>query len=176
VDLVYCDGEEDDVPLFPPSKPERSARPTIAIVIEPPVTKRTLSELDVNRIIHNPKLRHDINFDPDLHFRPNLDGEKGRRKTEKAAGFWETMRTQLRKYITNREQFEADMGTELYLPAIFKAIRGIVETPVPERDQSLRSRRHRRGRGPRQVIGLNGSDDPTDPVCHHIIATLSFLN
>jgi len=75
--------------------------------LEPPVTKGTLSELDVNKIVHNPKLRHDINFDPDLHFRPNLDGEKGRRKTQKANHFWETMRSQLREYIVNKEQFEA---------------------------------------------------------------------
>ena len=53
----------------------------------PPMTKATLSELDVNKIVHNPKLRHDINFDPDLHFRPNLDGGKGRRKTQKANDF-----------------------------------------------------------------------------------------
>ena len=41
-----------------------------------------------NKIVQNPKLRHDVNFDPDLHFRPNLDGEKGRKKTLKANDFW----------------------------------------------------------------------------------------
>jgi hypothetical protein len=30
--------------------------------------------------------------------------------------------------------------------------------------EASRSRRHRRGRGPHQVVGLNGSDDPEDPV------------
>jgi hypothetical protein len=39
------------------------------------VTKETLSELDRSKIVNIPNLRHDINFDPDLHFRPNLDGE-----------------------------------------------------------------------------------------------------
>jgi hypothetical protein len=100
------------------------------------VTKATLSELDVNKIVHNPKLRHDINFDPDLHFRPNLDGEKGRRKTQKANHFWETMRTQLREYIANREQFEALEQTEWCLPATLNAIRGILETLVPQRDRA----------------------------------------
>ncbi|TVY62340.1 Protein SOK1, partial [Lachnellula suecica] len=104
--------------------------------LEPPVTKGTLSELDVNKIVHNPKLRHDINFDPDLHFRPNLDGEKGRRKTQKANHFWETMRAQLRDYIANREQFEALGETEWCLPATLKAIRGILETLVPQRDRA----------------------------------------
>ncbi|TVY37576.1 Protein SOK1 [Lachnellula subtilissima] len=104
--------------------------------LEPPVTKGTLSELDVNKIVHNPKLRHDINFDPDLHFRPNLDGEKGRRKTQKANHFWETMRSQLREYISNREQFEALEEEEWCLPATLKAIRGILETLVPQRDRA----------------------------------------
>jgi hypothetical protein len=105
--------------------------------VEPPVTKGTLSELDVNKIVNNPKLRHDINFDPDLHFRPNLDGEKGRRKTEKANNFWETMSTQLQNYLMHREEFEAQLGdAEWCLPATLKAIRGILETLVPQRDRA----------------------------------------
>jgi hypothetical protein len=105
-------------------------------VLEPPVTKTTLSELDVNKIVNNPKLRHDINFDPDLHFRPNLDGEKGRRKTLKANDFWETMRNQLREYLTDREEFERVHGDiEWALPATLRAIRGILETLVPQRDR-----------------------------------------
>lgn len=105
-------------------------------VSEPPVTKSTLSELDVNKIVNNPKLRHDINFDPDLHFRPNLDGEKGRRKAEKASEFWETMRNQLRDYLTHREEFERlNVGVEWALPTTLRAIRGILETLVPQRDR-----------------------------------------
>jgi hypothetical protein len=104
--------------------------------LEPPVTKATLGELDVNKIIHSPKLRHDINFDPALHFRPNLDGEKGRRKRQKANDFWETMRRQLQDYLSNREQFEVEVGDgDWCLPATLKAIRGILETLVPQRDR-----------------------------------------
>ncbi|KAH6722296.1 T-complex protein 11-domain-containing protein [Leptodontidium sp. MPI-SDFR-AT-0119] len=107
------------------------------ISIEPPVTKGTLSELDVTKIVNNPKLRHDINFDPELHFRPNLDGDKGRRKTEKANFFWDTMRGQLQDYLTNRDQFERELGdSEWCLPATLNAIRGILETLVPQRDKA----------------------------------------
>jgi hypothetical protein len=52
------------------------------------VTKATLSELDVSKIVHNHKIRHDINFDPELHFRPNLDGHtegKGSKKRQVVA-------------------------------------------------------------------------------------------
>lgn len=103
---------------------------------EPPVTKNTLSELDVNKIVHNPKLRHDINFDPELHFRPNLDGQKGRRKTQKANEFWHTLCRQLELFITDRAAFEAEVGdAEWCLPSTLSAIRGILETLVPQRDR-----------------------------------------
>lgn len=115
------------------SAPKNSNQST---TLEPPVTKATLSELDVNKIVHNPKLRHDINFDPDLHFRPNLDGEKGRRKTLKANHFWSTMTEELLAYITNRQQFEARGEMEWCLPATLKAVRGILETLVPQRDRA----------------------------------------
>jgi len=107
-------------------------------LFEPPVTKTTLSELDVNKIVHNPKLRHDINFDPDLHFRPNLDGDKGRRKTDKTNAFYEVMRIQLEQYFVNREQFEKKLeNPDLWcLPATLKAIEEILETLVPQRDRS----------------------------------------
>lgn len=110
----------------------REQRPAL----EPPVTKATLSELDVHKIVHSPKLRHDINFDPELHFRPNIDGERGRKKRQKANDFWETMHRQLQNYLANRELFEQEVGDgDWCLPATLKAIRGILETLVPQRDR-----------------------------------------
>lgn len=111
--------------------------PPSAPILELPVTKASLSELDVNKIVHNPKLRHDINFNPDLHFRPNTDGEKGKRKLQKANEFWETLGNQLREYFTNRKEFDRQYrATEWALPAALTAIRGILETLVPERDRA----------------------------------------
>ncbi|KAI4867183.1 T-complex 11 [Hypoxylon rubiginosum] len=110
----------------------RTSRPP-----EPPVTKATLSELDVNKIIHNPKLRHDINFDPDLHFRPNVDGEKGRRKQEKANQFWNMLTEQLQLFITDREQFmiRFGQGEDWCLPQLLKSVKEIIQTLVPQRDR-----------------------------------------
>ncbi|EFX04530.1 cyclic-AMP-mediated signaling protein [Grosmannia clavigera kw1407] len=107
--------------------------------LEPPVTKATLSELDVGKIIHNPKLRHDINYDPDLHFRPNLDGEKGRRKQEKAQQFWNTLRGELVQFVSNRDEFlkAHDNGEEWSLPALLNAVKDIIQTLVPARDREL---------------------------------------
>ncbi|KAI1341838.1 T-complex 11 [Xylariaceae sp. FL0016] len=105
--------------------------------LEPPVTKATLSELDVTKIIHNPKLRHDINFDPELHFRPNLDGEKGKRKQDKANLFWKALRDQLELFVVNRDEFMSKFGQgeEWCLPLLLKSVKEIIQTLVPTRDR-----------------------------------------
>jgi len=54
----------------------------------PPITKHTLGELEASCILNNPKLRHDINFDRELHFRPNLDGPRGQAKMAEAEKYW----------------------------------------------------------------------------------------
>jgi hypothetical protein len=114
------------------NSPEPAARP-----LEPPVTKATLSELDVAKIIHNPKLRHDINFDPELHFRPNLDGEKGRKKQQKADQFWDSLRDQLQQFITDREGFilRYGHGEDWCLPMLLKSVKEIIQTLVPSKDR-----------------------------------------
>jgi hypothetical protein len=104
--------------------------------LEPPVTKATLSELDVPRIVFNPKLRHDVNFDPELHFRPNLDGEKGRRKAQKATEFWNCLRTQLQMFIEDNAACEIQLADQVWsLPMTLKAIREILGTLVPPEDR-----------------------------------------
>jgi hypothetical protein len=103
------------------------------------VTKATLSELDVNKIIHNPKLRHDINHDPELHFRPNLDGERGRKKQEKANQFWTALLDQLVLFVTDRPAFLAQCPDESNwcLPQLLRAVRDILQTLVPQRDREF---------------------------------------
>lgn len=105
--------------------------------LEPPVTKATLSELDVQKIVHNPKLRHDINFDPELHFRPNLDGEKGKRKQDKANQFWNTLRLQLEQFVANPIQFQEQYAKrEWCLPLLLRSVKEIIQTLVPTRDRA----------------------------------------
>lgn len=103
------------------------------------MTKTTLGELDVSKIIHNPKLRHDINFDPELHFRPNLDGEKGKKKQEKANQFWNSLLEQLVQFVVDREGFYRRFGhgNDWCLPLLLKAVKEIIETLVPQRDREF---------------------------------------
>lgn len=106
---------------------------------EPPVTKATLSELDVMKIVHNPKLRHDINFDPDLHFRPNMDGEKGKKKQDKANVFWDTLRNDLTMFLTDREKFDKEYASsgDWTLPRLLTSAKEIIQTLVPSRDRAV---------------------------------------
>lgn len=109
----------------------------------PPVTKGTLSELDLPCIMSNINLRMDANFDRDLHFKPDLDGEKGRRKRREAAEYWEAMATEIAIYACHASQGvvgDAASGEDLQssfeprLPAMFETLQDVLKTLVPERD------------------------------------------
>ncbi|KAG2162646.1 hypothetical protein D6C84_05994 [Aureobasidium pullulans] len=116
----------------------------------PPVTQDSLCELDVGRIINNPKLRHDVNFDRELHFRPNLDGYRGKQKLRSADEFWSALRAELEiykaigyrlMYSTSAEELEEATrmikANQLRLPGVFTTIYEILKTLVPERDQAI---------------------------------------
>ncbi|KAF7585924.1 hypothetical protein BBP40_009856 [Aspergillus hancockii] len=110
----------------------------------PPVTKSTLSELDLPCIMSNINLRMDANFDRDLHFKPDLDGEKGRRKRKEAADYWEAMATEITIYAfcaahepdTTSDDMDVDQqqSFEPRLPAMFDTLQDVLKTLVPERD------------------------------------------
>ncbi|KAF7365245.1 Vacuolar ATP synthase subunit B [Mycena venus] len=59
--------------------------------VQPPINRNTLKELDLDVIIRNPQLRHDLLFDPGLQFRPTTT----RRKTERAEKYWAAITTEL---------------------------------------------------------------------------------
>ncbi|KAE8353896.1 putative camp-mediated signaling protein Sok1 [Aspergillus coremiiformis] len=110
----------------------------------PPVTKTTLSELDLPCIMSNINLRMDANFDRDLHFKPDLDGEKGLRKRKEAAEYWAAMAAEIDVYAlcaahqpdTTCDQMEVDQqpAFEPRLPSLFDTLQDVLKTLVPERD------------------------------------------
>lgn len=134
-EYLTAHAQPPDQPSPPATCPDSAPDKT---PVEPPVTKATLSELDVQKIVHNPKLRHDINFDPELHFRPNLDGEKGKKKQDKANQFWTALLKQLTLFVTDRDSFHVRYGHgDWCLPSLLRAVREIIETLVPQRDREL---------------------------------------
>jgi len=148
-DVLMVVSEPDPTLLRKPSsRSTRSARSTRSRTrsrsphrrrLDPPVTKTTLSELDVTKIIHNPKLRHDINYDPELHFRPNTDGEKGRRKHEKATEFWTALQDQLYLFAQDPDGFlrQHGQGEDWCLPTLLRSVKDIIQTLVPTKDRDV---------------------------------------
>lgn len=114
----------------------------------PPITKHSLSELDIGAIINNPKLRHDVNFDRELHFRPNFDGAKGKFKLKTAEEYWNALAAELELYtflfngapsVTLRKGATWPRVIQIAqrrIPPMFDTIRDIIKSLVPERDQS----------------------------------------
>ncbi|KAJ6030273.1 uncharacterized protein N7446_000665 [Penicillium canescens] len=111
----------------------------------PPVTKKTLSELDLPCIMSNINLRMDANFDRDLHFKPDLDGEKGKRKKKEAADYWDSLALEIAIYsfraatadISIEEVKSTDGSRRTFdprLPALFETLQDVIKTLVPERD------------------------------------------
>jgi hypothetical protein len=116
--------------------------------IYPPITKQSLSELDIQNIITNIRLRHDVNFDRDLSFRPNLDGKRGEAKQRKMDAYWAALVAELELYTLLSEGPTAlTMETETRwlrltnyakrrVPVMFQTIQDVLKSLVPDRDHS----------------------------------------
>lgn len=114
--------------------------------VNPPISKSSLGELEVGCIISNPKLRHDINFDRELHFRPNLDGERGRRKLLLADEYWLALEPELEKYSYmlgdaqgaefrwSPEWLAEFRRSQKRLPRLFDTIKDILVTLTPDQE------------------------------------------
>lgn len=116
---------------------------------QPPITPDSLTELDMPRIINNPKLRHDVNFDRELHFRPNLDGARGKEKIKSADDYWKALEAELYMLdLSQRARAQPDgtvspgyweslmRASRKRLPSVFKVVRDILVTLVPDQDQA----------------------------------------
>ena len=58
----------------------------------PPITRFTLRELDMNEILGNAQLRHDLVFDPDLQFRASEEDDD---ESKKANSYWDEIRAEV---------------------------------------------------------------------------------
>ncbi|KAK9369753.1 T-complex protein 11-domain-containing protein [Lipomyces kononenkoae] len=102
----------------------------------PPVNLQGLRELDLQEIFKNPQLRHDIVFDPQLQFRPNLDGERGRRKKVLADKYWVSVITEcdiLSAAYNSRQEPQIERSSKLV--GILSSLREILVSLLPARDR-----------------------------------------
>ncbi|KAF3935781.1 hypothetical protein ABW20_dc0106947 [Dactylellina cionopaga] len=105
---------------------------------EPPVNLITLKELDLKEILNNPRLRHDIYFDAALHFRPNLDGQRGQKKKAQADNYWENIIRECENIRRNQIGLQRGVTTRLQpkrLMLLLDTMRDILLSLVPTRDQ-----------------------------------------
>ncbi|KAJ3132745.1 hypothetical protein HK100_005012 [Physocladia obscura] len=85
----------------------------------PPVTRFTLRELDMDEILLNAQLRHDLYFDPNLQFKPNTEGDRGAAKKAKSAIYWKAIVVEVE-------------GREIYrIPLIIHEIKAILKELLP---------------------------------------------
>ena len=115
----------------------------------PPVTKQSLGELNVDWVVANAKLRHDINFDEHLHFRPNLDGNRGRRKMKAMEDYWLAITAELELYGSlfgdDADSWQRNSTTwpdivkisQRRIPRMFREIKDVLKSLVPDRDKAL---------------------------------------
>lgn len=97
----------------------------------PPINLQLLKEIDLHEILKNPQLRHDIMFDPQLQFRPNLDGERGRRKKAVIEKYWLEMEAECRQFYTLGHQVKL-----VRLPVLFTTLRDILLLLLPVKDRA----------------------------------------
>ncbi|KAJ6257144.1 hypothetical protein Dda_8030 [Drechslerella dactyloides] len=105
---------------------------------EPPVNLITLKELDLKEILNNPRLRHDIYFDAALHFRPNLDGQRGQKKKAQADNYWENIVRECEAIRRNQIGLQRGVTARIQpkrLMLLLDTMRDILLSLVPTRDQ-----------------------------------------
>lgn len=123
---------------LPATLRRRRPRPDFSPPQDPPVTLHTLRELDLHEIYRNPKLRHDVVFDSQLHFRPNLDGSRGRRKREQADAYWKLVLKECEIVFTNVRTRRGGINGITHptkLETLFSTMRDILLTLVPKSDR-----------------------------------------
>ncbi|KAK9459216.1 T-complex protein 11-domain-containing protein [Lipomyces oligophaga] len=114
------------------------ASPVAATLNVPPVNLQGLRELDLQEIFKNPQLRHDIVFDPQLQFRPNLDGERGMRKKALADKYWDgvVLECDALKAVYASGRLPAVIDRNSKLVGIVTSLREILISLLPARDRA----------------------------------------
>ncbi|KAG5358307.1 Protein SOK1 [Yarrowia sp. B02] len=110
----------------PPPKPAYKPKPKAAAL--PPVNINSLREIDLAEIFKNPRLRHDIVFDPQLQFRPNLDGERGKRKRQSTQRYWDGITAEVEGVWAGSSDFQT-------LTTLFTTLRQVLVSLLPVKDR-----------------------------------------
>lgn len=121
--------------------------------LDPPITRETLSELDWDQISNNLLLRHDLNFEPHIQYRPNTHGPRGQERMTQTYLYWEAMTVVIEVYLAEKggkclnhtqtcsrnpipspkSQHQHRQISERF-PRMLEAVRETLKTIVPEKE------------------------------------------
>ncbi|KAF8431042.1 T-complex protein 11-domain-containing protein [Terfezia claveryi] len=104
----------------------------------PPVNLKTLRELELSEFYRNPKLRHDVVFDSQLHFRPNNDGTRGMKKKVDSHGYWQLVLVEFEVLLNASKKKDSSAHTHegpMKIPILLVTMRDILLTLVPRADR-----------------------------------------
>ena len=106
------------------------------VIQAPPVNSQSLREIDLQEIFKNPQLRHDIIFDPQLQFRPNLDGERGKRKRVIAERYWDSIVNEFQDFaLISNNNYDCLINSNSKLPLLFHTMKDILISLLPIKDR-----------------------------------------
>jgi hypothetical protein len=106
------------------------------MLLLPPVNLHSMHEIDLQEVLKNPQLRHDILFDPQLQFRPNLDGERGQRKKIQSENYWNMIKLET-KNLLNDTNNSIKLNENSPIIIMFQCLKGILISLIPAKDISL---------------------------------------
>jgi len=119
-------------PLHHLQKTSNTSTNSSAIPPLPPINLQSLKEIDLHEILKNPQLRHDILFDPQLQFRPNLDGERGKRKKSIIDKYWLEVQKECLQFFNPSSTPTVKINR---LPILFTTVRDILLSLLPTKDR-----------------------------------------
>ncbi|KAL8705655.1 MAG: hypothetical protein Q9225_008016, partial [Loekoesia sp. 1 TL-2023] len=117
--------------------------------LDPPITKESLSELDLQKIVSDPRLRHDLNFEQEIMFRPNTYGTRGAKKKRDEDLYFEALAIEFDRYLRRQTSPPSSLSRPRYsqqsskrnsstssdpprrVPRMIAAICEVVKTLVP---------------------------------------------
>ena len=117
-------------------------QPLLEADIRPPITQESLSELDVESIIHNPRMRYDLNFDKEASFGPRSGNPGGESKLAKGKVYWRALSVELALYMecASKPSSKCLLRMPLYrqfatrLPHLFTTLYSILKTLTRDDD------------------------------------------
>lgn len=98
----------------------------------PPVNLQSMQEIDLNEVLKNPQLRHDILFDPQIQFRPNLSGERGERKRKINDNYWLIISNEIHSLINFNKKLVKSSSPILIM---FETLKSILISLIPNDDK-----------------------------------------